>query len=116
MIVHLCDRCKTAGQLIPLLGKDICNACVSDVRELLSQRPAKAVTRVGRSQKIARHTFREPVERALRVSGVACAHGIAAAHDVSYRTVYFAMIAMEKRGELVNLGNGRFGRPSQAAE
>jgi len=110
MLIPHCDRCCAPGQVIQVLGKDCCNACVAELREWLNP-IAKRVRKAHERDRM--HQARHFIAR----DGEACAAKIAASTGEPYRNAYSALIACAKRGKLVHLGKGKFVLPAaEAAE
>lgn len=113
MLVSHCDRCNHAGQTVPVLGKDLCNACVVELREWMQPPPPKAIPS-------GRRRVSNRLEQAMHIvarNGYVSDTLLARANREPVRRAYFALMAIAKRGSLVHRGGGVFVRPqAEAAE
>lgn len=109
-LVSKCDRCGVVASTEPMMlgdaSHDLCAGCAGELREWL--KPVQATVsprgkRMGRALHARRYIARD---------GVCDARKMADDGGEPYRRVYFALLQVAGRGELVHLGKGRFVLPS----
>jgi hypothetical protein len=103
LIPH-CDRCKQPGQVIPVLGMDLCNGCVADAKAWLG-RPYLVPARGKKIDRLAQAS--NLLDRMPRIT----ASYVAEMSGEPVRSAYWGLMALAKRGVLVHLGDGVFERP-----
>lgn len=106
-----CDRCPTQNcQLVSVLGVEICNACLDELRAFLATPP-------GRRGDSTRSRYVDQALRVCAAKGLVTALEIAQANSEPRRRAYYRLIGLAKHGKLVHLGGGVFARPVvEAAE
>lgn len=110
MLIPVCDRCKRQGQIITVLGKDICTAhCVPLLREWL------AVPQ--RHRRMLASERMEHIRRMCERDGYVEARHLSELTGERSETAQEALRRMEARGELCRVSRGRYSLPlAEAAE
>lgn len=107
MLVPHCDRCKLPGQIVPILGADLCNRCVGDVKAFISKpfvfpvRKWRDGTRVNRVQQAANMLMHADTFTADQVADMT---------GEPRKRVYNSMMFLVRLGHIVHLGRGVFSR------
>jgi hypothetical protein len=112
MLIPRCDRCKQDGQVVPVIGRDLCNACMRDLGEWLNapmdfkRRWCGKVDRADQALRL--------LERSTQITS----EQVAALNGETRRAAYQGLIHLCKLGIIVHLGRGVFAMPSaqEAAE
>lgn len=104
-----CDRCQAADvQVVQVVGKDLCNVCVRDLKSFLSTPPL-------RDQRT--RSARTDQAMACARRGQVSARTLAGVNQEPYRKAYFTLMGLARAGRLVHRGEGIFTLPVwEAAE
>jgi hypothetical protein len=110
-MVPTCDRCKIPDvQIVSVLGTDLCNWCIGDLRAFIAQPPLhRGVS--ARSSLVA-HAL-----RVCAAKGVVRDVEIAQVNQEPVRRAYYRLMGLARQGRVVHQGKGVFVLPqADAAE
>lgn len=107
-LIPICDKCRRQGQVIQVLGKDLCTSrCVPQLREWLEYKTE--THRNTRGERLAH------AEQCIAKHGYVDAPMIAKITREPTATVNEALRVLAARGKLQRIGRGRYALPVQEA-
>lgn len=107
-----CDRCRHEGQIVPVLGMDLCGKCCEDAKRWLREpfsvplrkrQNAMAVDRIKQAENL--------LARAVTFD----ARKLASLTGEPYRRTYNSMMFLVRQGYLEHHGRGWFARGEKLA-